>query len=228
MRDSIHGQTKSLNSFRILIVDDHPLVRESLKKIIQREPDLTVCGEAEDCDQALKLAAHVAPKLAIVDLTLKNSHGLELVKDLSHQHPSVQILVLSMHDEKFHAERAIRAGARGYITKQESSATILLAIRQVLSGQIYWSERAAACVVSKIARPSHSGKSFSVDLLSDREMQVFELIGAGQNTRQIAGTLHIDSSTVETYRARIKEKLNLKSAAELLQYAIHWSNSPKL
>jgi DNA-binding NarL/FixJ family response regulator len=228
MRDIIHEQTKSLNSFPILIVDDHPLVRESLKKMIQREPDMTVCGEAEDCDQALELAAYAGPKLAIVDLTLKNSHGLELVKDLSNRHPSVQILVLSMHDEKFHAERAIRAGARGYITKQESPAKILQAIRQILSGQIYWSEKAAASVASKIALPSHSSKIFSVDLLSDREMQVFELIGAGQNTRQIAATLHIDSSTVETYRARIKEKLNVKSAAELLQYAIHWSNSPKI
>jgi DNA-binding NarL/FixJ family response regulator len=227
MKNASQNLQKSENHFRILIVDDHPLVRESLKKTIQRESDLTVCGEAEDRDQALELAAHTKPHLVIIDLTLKSSHGLELIKDLCNQSPQVQIMVLSMHDETLHAERAIRAGARGYVSKQEVPAKILQAIRHILKGEIYWSEKAAAHVASKIARPSREAKKFSVDLLSDREMQVFELIGSGQSSRHIAVTLGIDASTVETYRARIKEKLNLKSAAELLQYAICWSN-PKI
>jgi DNA-binding NarL/FixJ family response regulator len=163
-----------------------------------------------------------------VDLTLKNSHGLELVKDLCNQYPEVHTLVLSMHDEMLHAERVIRAGAHGFISKQETPVKILSAIRQVLAGEIYWGEKAAASVASKITRTSNSTKSFPMDLLSDREMQVFELIGSGQGTRQISVALHIDTSTVETYRARIKEKLKLKNAVELLQYAICWSNNPKL
>ena len=209
---------------RVLIVDDHPLVRESLKKIIQGEPDLVVCGEAEDREQALEIVRATRPRLAIVDLILKSSHGLELIKDLQERFPEVQSLVLSMHDEMIHAERAIRAGARGYITKQEVPAKILLAIRKILSGEIYWSERAAARVASKIARAAPTTTKF--DLLTDREMQVFQLIGSGQSTRQIAATLHIDVSTVETYRARIKDKLNIDSGIELVRHAINWVNSP--
>jgi DNA-binding NarL/FixJ family response regulator len=207
---------------RILIVDDHPLVRLSLREFIRREKDLEVCGEAEDRDQALALVAATKPKLAIVDLTLKTSNGMELIKDLRNQFPAVHILVLSMHDETIHAERAIRAGARGYITKQEATTRVMVAIRQVLSGEIYWSERAAARVASKIAAPAHSGGELPTDCLTDREFQVFEMIGAGRSTRQIAAALHIDVSTVETYRARIKEKLNLADSLALLQYAIRW------
>jgi DNA-binding NarL/FixJ family response regulator len=207
---------------RILIVDDHPLVRLSLREFIRREKDLEVCGEAEDRDQALALVAAAKPQLAIVDLTLKSSNGMELIKDLREQFPDVQILVLSMHDEAIHAERAIRAGARGYITKQEATTKVMVAIRQILRGEIYWSERAAARVASKIAGPARGNTGLPVDCLTDRELQVFELIGAGQSTRQISAALHIDVSTVETYRARIKEKLNLKDALALLQYAIRW------
>ncbi len=227
MKDFNHSQSGSGNIVRILVVDDHPLVRESLKMIIQREHDLTVCGEAEDREQALELAAAIEPHLVLVDLTLKGSHGLELIKDLSDRWPKIKILVLSMQDEALYAERVIRAGARGYITKRESPGKILLAIRQILNGEIYWSERAAARVASKVARSPRSEKNFSVEGLTDREVQVFELIGAGQSTHQIAAALHINASTVETYRSRIKEKLNLKNALELLQYAIRWSNEPK-
>jgi DNA-binding NarL/FixJ family response regulator len=209
---------------RILIVDDHPLVRESLKKIIQDEPDLTVCGEAEDREQALEIVGATLPRLVIVDLTLKNSHGLELIKDLRERFPEVYSLVVSMHDEMIHAERVIRAGAHGYISKQERPAKILLAIRKILSGEIYWSEKAASRVASKIARVAPTTTKF--DLLTDREMQVFQLIGSGQSTRQIAVTLHIDVSTVETYRARIKEKLDINSGLELVRHAINWTNTP--
>jgi len=224
MKDSKRSQANNHGSTRILIIDDHPLVRLSLKGVIERESDLVVCGEAEDRDQALAVVAATKPNLAIIDLTLKNSDGMELIKDLRNRYPKVQILVLSMHDEDLHAERAIRAGARGYITKQEAATKILVAIRQILSGEIYWSERAAAQVASKIAVASRSrpASGFPLDCLTDRELQVFELIGAGRSTRQIAGALHIDVSTVETYRARIKDKLNLKDALDLLQYAIRW------
>lgn len=222
MSTTNHKQSNQAGPTRILIVDDHPLVRLSLREFIRREKDLEVCGEAEDREQALALVAATKPKLAIVDLTLKTSNGMELIKDLRSQYPAVHILVLSMHDETIHAERAIRAGARGYITKQEATTRVMVAIRQVLSGEIYWSERAAARVASKIAGPAQSTGALPTDCLTDREFQVFEMIGAGRSTRQIAASLHIDVSTVETYRARMKEKLQLADSLALLQYAIRW------
>jgi len=209
---------------RVLIVDDHPLVRESVKRIVQQQRDLEVCGEAEDREHALALLAGSQPHLVVLDLSLKDSHGTELIKSIRDQFPEVLILVLSMHDEFVYAERAVRAGAHGYITKDEAVSRILSAIRCVLSGEIYWSEKAAARVASKFTRPSRHPGNHSIDSLTDREMQVFELIGVGQSTRQVAAALHIDPSTVETYRSRIKEKLQLKSASELLQFAIRWSN----
>jgi len=222
MKDS----SKTGEKKRILLVDDHPLVRESLRRIIQQEADLSVCGETDNGNQALELVAATKPHLVILDLSLKDSHGLELVKNLTASHPEILTLVFSMHEETLHAERVIRAGARGYLAKEEPSAKILQAVRKVLAGEIYWSEKAANWVASQIAsRPKSSG--FSVDLLTDRELQVFELIGEGQSTRQIASVLHIDASTVETYRARIKEKLNLKTSSELLQYAIRFQMLPK-
>ncbi len=225
MKDS--ALVRQRKNIRILLVDDHPLVRESLKLIIQQQPDLNVCGEADNGSQALELVAETKPHLVILDLTLKDSHGLELIKNLSDSYPKVLSLVFSMHEETLHAERAIRAGARGYVAKEEPPATILLAIRKVLSGDIYWSEKAASWVASQIASRSRPSSNFSVDLLTDRELQVFELMGGGQSTREIAAMLHIDMSTVETYRARIKDKLNLKSTSELLQYAIRFQMLPK-
>jgi DNA-binding NarL/FixJ family response regulator len=227
MKESSHIHQKSDGVVRILLVDDHPLVRESLKTIIRREMDLAVCGEAEDREQALELAAASEPDMALVDLTLKHSHGLELVKDFRNIWPKMKILVLSMQDEAIYAERVIRAGARGFISKQEVAGKVLVAIRHILAGNIYWSEKAAAHVASKIARSSRPSDNLSVEALTDREIQVFELIGFGKSTHQIAAALHINSSTVETYRARIKEKLNIKNALELLQHAIRCSNDPK-
>lgn len=216
-----------MKSTRILLVDDHPLVRESLRRIIEREADLSVCGETDNGRHALELVAAVNPHLVILDLTLKDSHGLELIKNLSDSHPDVLMLVFSMHEETLHAERVIRAGARGYLAKEEPSAKVLQAIRKVLSGEIYWSEKAANWVASQIASRPRPSSDFSVDLLTDRELQVFELMGEGQSTRQIASVLHIDASTVETYRARIKEKLHLKNSSELLQYAIRFQMLPR-
>jgi DNA-binding NarL/FixJ family response regulator len=220
-RNPVHGR------IRVLIVDDHPLVRESLKRIIQQEPGLTVCGEADNGNEAFKLAIQTKPRLVILDLTLKNSHGLELIKNLTDTYPEILILVFSMHEETLHAERVIRAGARGFVGKEEPPAKILLAIRKVLSGEIYWSEKAANWVASQVASRPRPSSSFSVDLLTNRELQVFELLGGGQSTREIATMLNIDASTVETYKARIKDKLNLKSTPELLQYAIRFQMLPK-
>ena len=215
-------QTGEGEALRILLVDDHPMVRERLAEVIKREPDLTVCGEAEDRFQALELVAATRPHLAIVDLTLKRSHGIELIKDINTRHPAVAVLVVSMHDELLHAERVIRAGARGYITKQEATRKIMLAIRTVLNGDVYLSEKMASQIAASAVGSPRSKGTLPIDRLSDRELLVFELIGQGRSTRQIAEELHLEMRTIETYRARIKDKLNLKDANELLQHAIRW------
>jgi len=214
--------TNGAKSIRVFLVDDHPLVRQALKHAMRHERDMEVCGEADDRDEALKGIAVAEPDLAIVDLRLRDSDGLELVRDLRDLHPKVLSLVLSMQDETMTAERAVRAGARGYISKREPPGKIIEAVRKVLGGEIYWSEKAAAQIASKIASPSRPASSSAVDHLSERELQVFEQIGLGKSTNEIGDSLHIDISTVETYRARIKEKLNLKSGSELLQTAIRW------
>ncbi len=199
------------------------MIRERLAEIIRREPDLLVCAEAEDRISALEAAAATAPNLAIVDLTLKNSHGLDLIKDLQMHYPGLGILVVSMHDESLHAERVVRAGARGYITKQEATRNILQAIRVVLDGGVYLSEKMAIKVAAKVAGPARHSPG-SLDKLTDRELQVFELIGEGFSTRQIAGKLRLGIPTVDTYRGRIKDKLHLRDANELLQYAIRFNH----
>lgn len=214
---------KTANATRIAIIDDHPMVRERLVELIVREPDLEVCGEAEDRSDALQLIANTTPHLAIVDLTLKSSLGIELIKDLQVLHPKVKILVVSMQDEMIYAERCIRAGARGYITKQQASRNVMQAIRSVLAGEIFISEAVAKQVLSRsFGRPAGPDYVSSVALLADRELQVFEMLGKGQGTRQIAELLLLDVKTVETYRARIKDKLGLKDSSELLQRAIAW------
>jgi DNA-binding NarL/FixJ family response regulator len=208
----------------IVVVDDHPIVRERLAEVINREPDLRVCGEAEDRAQALEVIARCHPRLAIVDLTLRRSHGLELIKDLRAQHPALRILVVSMQEESLYAERVLRAGAHGYITKQEATRKIMQAIQRVLAGDIYLSEELATQVAARILGRGRSTMIASVDSLADRELQVFEMIGRGLSTRQIAEELHLDTKTIETYRARIKDKLQLKDASELLQKAIAWAH----
>lgn len=207
---------------RILIVDDHPLVRERLAEVLHREHDLMVCGEAEDHERALEAVEHSHPDLVIVDLSLKNSHGLDLIRDLHASHPELATLVVSMHDEALHAERVVRAGARGYITKQEATRKIMVAIRTVLGGNVYLSEQMSQRLASTIAGQPRRAPRTALDQLTDREVRVLEFIGQGYGTRQIADHLHLGMSTVETYRARIKEKLRLKDASELLQFAIRW------
>jgi DNA-binding NarL/FixJ family response regulator len=208
---------------RILLVDDHPLVRERLAEIINREADLTVCGEAEDRHEALAAIPTKRPDLAIVDLTLKNSDGLELIKDIRVRWPKVRMLVVSMHDESLYAERVIRAGALGYITKQEATRKILVAIRRVLAGSVYLNETTAYHIISRLTSRAASVGATPPELLSDRELRVFDLTGCGLSTSEIAARLHIAVKTVETYRARIKEKLKLKDSCELLRLAISWN-----
>jgi DNA-binding NarL/FixJ family response regulator len=207
----------------ILLVDDHPLVRERLTEVINREADLTVSGEAEDRHDAIAAILARPPDLVIVDLTLKNSDGLELIKDIHTRWPKLRMLVVSMHDESLYAERVIRAGALGYITKQEATRKILLAIRRVLSGGIYLNEKVASRIISRLTTQADAVTATPAELLADREFQVFEQTGRGLNTHEIAARLHVAVKTVETYRARIKEKLKLKDASELLQLAITWS-----
>ena len=218
-------QTASSKTTRIILVDDHPVVRQGLAESINRESDLSVCAQAEDHHEALRAIETTRPDMVVVDLMLKTSSGIELIKDIHARWPHLLILVVSMHDETLYAERVLRAGARGYITKQEATRDILLAIRRILAGGIYLNERTSSAVLGRLAaKPQAAGDSIS-DQLADRELQVFELTGRGLSTREIAGQLHIDMKTVDTYRARIKEKLNLKTSSELLQLAIRWNQA---
>jgi len=209
----------------VLIVDDHPIVRQGLTQLIDQEPDLHVCGQAEDAYQAMRAIRERTPDMVLVDISLKQTSGIELIKDIKVQYPSLPVLTLSMHDEGIYAERALRAGAKGYIMKQEATEKVVTAIRRVLAGEVYVSEGMAAKMVSKlVAGPAETGGS-PVDRLSDRELEVFRLIGAGYGTREMAQKLHLSIKTIETYRAHIKEKLDLVDANELLRTAITWVNA---
>jgi DNA-binding NarL/FixJ family response regulator len=207
---------------RIFIVDDHPIVRKGLTQLINQEPDLTVCGEAENAEAALELLKKVKPDLAIVDISLRGIDGIELTKLIKVRFENIPVLVVSMHDESLFAERALRAGARGYIMKQEAIEKMMEAIHKVLRGELYVSDRVSANIVKRFVDGKAEGVSSPEELLSDREMEVFQLIGQGFGTRQIADQLHVSVKTVETYRANIKEKLNLKNATELMKHAVHW------
>jgi len=218
-------ETESENETRILIVDDHPIVRQGLSELINHESDLVVCGQAEDSHEAIKAVRELNPNMAIIDITLKETSGLELIKDIHAQYPNLPVLALSMHDENLYAERSLRAGAMGYIMKQEATENVIEAVRKILGGEIYVSERMAAKMVRKLVTGQTETSCSQVDSLSDRELEVFSLIGRGHGTRQISERLHLSVKTIETYRAHIKDKLNLADAAELLQYAIQWVNT---
>ncbi len=207
---------------QIVLVDDHQMFREGLAEILSREPDFRVCGQAENRAQALEVIRRTHPDLALVDLTLPDSSGLELIKDLQVSHPKLAVLVVSMHEESLFAERAIAAGASGYLTKQQATHQLIQAIRRVLAGEIVASAKIAQLALAQLGGRRGDGPALSQ--LSNREVQVLELIGQGLNNHQIAARLHLDLSTIETYRARIKEKLRLKDATELLQYAIRWAH----
>lgn len=219
-RDKIDG-----NKAKILIVDDHPLVREGLADLVNKEKDLVVCGQAEDAYQAMEAIRELKPDMAIVDISLKETSGLELIKDIKIQHPGLPILTLSMHEESVYAERALRAGAKGYIMKREATKKVVTAIRKVLRGQLYLSEKMTTRLVRKFVDGKPEAGTSPIDRLTDRELEVFCLLGRGNGTRQISEQLHLSVKTIETYRSRIKEKLNLTSASELLQHAFQWVNS---
>ncbi len=206
---------------RILVVDDHPIVRQGLALLINREPDLLVCGEAEEAMGAIHVLASARPDVLIVDISLNGPDGLDLLKNIRTTHPTLPVLILSMHDESIYAERALRAGANGYIMKQEATEKVLVALRRILSGEIYVSDRIANRMLKHYITGSGTLRNSSISDLSDRELEVFRLIGEGDGTRQIAEELHISIKTVESYQAHIKEKLSLRSARELTQHAIH-------
>lgn len=198
------------------------MVCEHLTGFIQREADLEVCGEASDAPKALSLIGRCKPDLVILDISLKHSHGLELLKDLKALQPELSVLVLSMHDETLYAERALRAGAMGYITKQEATVNVLSAIRKVLSGEVYISAQMSARMMRKMIGREEIAARSPLDVLADREMEVYQMIAQGMGTRQIAEELRLGIKTVESYRARIREKLGLADGDELRQHAVRW------
>lgn len=208
---------------KILLVDDHPLVREGVANLIRQQPDLEVCGEAASEPQALQLVSTVVPDAAVVDISLENGSGLELIKNIKARHPAVAMLALSMHDESLYAERALRAGARGYLMKREAAKKVIQGIRTVLAGQLFVSEKIAALMAERFVEGR--APSSPMEQLSDRELEVFQLLGCGQGTRQIADHLHVGFKTVQAYSARIKEKLQLANANELLRAAIQWDEN---
>ena len=206
----------------IFIVDDHPLVRQGLAQVINGEADMVVCGEAEDAPKALHLVNTKDPDLVIVDISLRGNNGLELIKNIKALKHNLPILVFSMHDETVYAQRALRAGARAYVMKQESADKIVTAIRRIMSGDIYVSNRVADQVLHQLVNGSGDPGGSPVDRLSDRELEVIQLIGRGLSTREIASSLNLSVKTIESHRAHIKEKLNLRNATELVQFSVQW------
>jgi DNA-binding NarL/FixJ family response regulator len=206
---------------RIVIVEDHPMFRERLGQLINKADDMVVAGEADNIRDGFTLIQRIKPTIAIVDISLRGSNGLELLKDLRAHEVNVPVLMLSMHDEALYAERALRAGAKGYITKHEASSVVMVAIRQVLKGEVYLNPRFMSRIMSKLM----TGRDVSaepIDRLADRELEVFELIGRGLTTREIGAQLRLGITTVDTYRTRIKEKLKLENAARLRLEASRW------
>jgi DNA-binding NarL/FixJ family response regulator len=223
---SLSKPTKETEKRRVLVVDDHAVLREGLALVINAQPDLLVCGEAANVAGGLQAVAAVRPDIALIDLSLTDGSGLELVKDLKAQHPSLPTLVLSLHDEVLYAERVLRAGARGYIMKRAATAELLAAIRKVLDGEIYQSETMGSAVVRQALGDRESPSSGDpLEQLSDRELEVFQLIGEGHGTREIAQQLGLSMKTVSCYRQNIQTKLQLKGAPELVQRAVHWATN---
>ncbi len=208
---------------RILLVDDHPLMREGLAQLINGQDDLVVCGEVEDRVAALEALETLKPDLAVVDLSLREESGLELIKDIRARAPDVVVLVLSMHDETLYAERALRAGARGYVMKREASDRVLEAIRHTLDGRVAVSDRVMSTILESVSGKRATDRPAVVAALSDRELEILTLIGQGYGSRDIGRQLSISSRTVEAHRANIKDKLRLQSGGELLQFAIRWN-----
>ncbi|MFC5454181.1 response regulator transcription factor [Prosthecobacter fluviatilis] len=215
-------EIKAANSYKVLLVEDHPMFREHLGQLINRDLGMSICGEADNIRDAMRLILETKPDIAIVDITLHGSSGLELLKDIKAQGLDINVLVLSMHDEELYAERALRAGAKGYITKNEASTEVIEAIRCVMKGDVYASRQMTAKLLERMTQKRSNSELAGMETLADRELEVFQMLGRGKSTREIAQTLNLGESTVETYRARIKEKLQLRSAAELYLRAGQW------
>ena len=224
MAETLKGNQKTpgMPRSRVLILDDLPIIRERLTELVGSEPNMVVCGESDCAREAMKLIAATSPKLVVTSLSLKNGDGLDFIKVLHSRYPQVLILVFSMYDELVYAERAIRAGARGFIRKNETTRELMDAMRTVLAGEIYMSQRVTVTKVTRYFERSAIKGNAPLEQLSDRELQVLQLIGHGQSTRQIASALYLDIKTIETYRSRIKSKLTLSTAAELSDHARAW------
>jgi DNA-binding NarL/FixJ family response regulator len=207
---------------RIVIVDDHPLFRKGLEELIHSDAAFAVCGEAGNAAEAMDVIRKLNPDMAIVDLSLPGANGIELIKNIRAEFPALPILVLSMHDESLYALRALRAGADGYVMKHEAMANVIQAIREVFNGRPYLSPAMAAQVITKFAHRQAEGETDAVERLSDRELEILELIGKGNEVRQIAKLLHLSPKTVETHRAHIKDKLDLKNSREVARFALQW------
>jgi DNA-binding NarL/FixJ family response regulator len=210
---------------RVFVVDDHSVLREGLRSVIDQQSDLLVCGEAAEATEALAKIPFAAPDVVLVDLSLAHSSGLELLKDLVIQHPSVRVIVLSMHDEMIYARRVLRAGACGYLTKTESSQRLLLAIRQVLDGKVFVSDNVMTAIVANLG--GHKGNLSPIERLSDRELEVFELMGQGMSTSAIAKQMHLSTKTVQYYVVGAKGKFGVPSLTELLREAFRWQRTSK-
>lgn len=209
---------------KVLVVDDHPIVRSGLAQLINREPDLMVCGDAEEMHTALQIIDTLKPDILIVDISLNGPDGIDLLKNIRAKDPGLPVLILSMHDESIYAERALRAGANGYIMKQEATDRVLIALRRILNREVYVSDRVANKMLQQFVAGGATAVNRSpFDDLSDRELEVLRLIGEGHGTRQIADGLHLSVKTVETYQCHLKDKLGLKNSRELVQYAIQWA-----
>jgi len=213
---------------KILIVDDHPLTRRGMAQLISQEEDLSVCGEAGDADKALAIIGTLKPNLVLIDVTLPGKPGLELIKELRAMHPEVLLLVVSMHDESLYAERALRAGARGYLMKNEGGDKLIEAIRHVLSGKVYLSESLSDQILDLFSTGRPRRNKTPMGSLTDREFEVFQFIGQGLTTREMSAQLHMSAKTVETHRLHIRAKLGLKSGPELIKYAVRWAGARDL
>lgn len=207
---------------RILIVDDHPLVRQGLGQIIESQEDMEICGEAEDAPSAMRRVGECSPDAIIVDISLQGNNGLELIKNIKAVYETVPIMVFSMHDETIYAQRALRAGAKAYVMKKESSDKIVEAIKRIIKGEIYVSPRVADQVLHQIVNGPNNVSTSPIDRLTDRELEVVQLIGRGLSTREIAESLNLSVKTIESHRAHVKEKLNLRNATELVQFSVQW------
>ncbi|MDB6134819.1 MAG: two component transcriptional regulator, LuxR family [Verrucomicrobiales bacterium] len=207
---------------KVFIIDDHPVFRGGLVRIVSQIPDLVVCGEAENATQAFEGLCRLNPDLVLMDISMPGKSGFELMQDVHAMKPELPVLIISMHDELLYAERALRAGARGYIMKQESPDEMLAAITKVLNGQVYASARTAATILDSLSRPRSAASTSVLGKLTDRELEILRLIGRGNDTHQIAADLHISLKTVDTHRSHLREKLELKSNTELIHYAVRW------